>query len=168
MSWWIWFPTGFKDMVNQWANLGGITENWGPSDDSYIYQTTWRFMVTSSGSIIILHRELDTSSHGHSSGQYVQNYYEEWVHLQLYARFSTNGTGIYRAWFNNNLFIEETNLTNDPAAVLQPGETKVNGDAPTMEVQLYTETDNNEIWFYVDDIVAATEKVQETYEVHDE
>jgi len=119
---------------------------------------------------------------------YMNDFVGEWVHWQMYFKIDTtlSGNGIHRMWFSApehtpviepTLFQNVTGVNNDPRAYSAWNNPPVgsgpcefyfkNPDAkPKMSVMLYQGLESFENWMWVDDVVAATEKVPETYGVY--
>ncbi|UCG36170.1 MAG: heparin lyase I family protein, partial [Candidatus Bathyarchaeota archaeon] len=99
------------------------------------------------------------------------DYLDQWVHLQIHVKWATDATGEVQAWFNNNLVYSQTDFISDPSGYSQWNSYGnlwgYNTPYPIVTIEHYGPQDAINQEFWVDDIVAATEKVPEDYHVVD-
>jgi hypothetical protein len=85
------------------------------------------------------------------------------------VKWSTTDNGVVRAWINNALFCEKTSIKTDPEGY---SEFSANNciysygkPYPVITLESYAANDSLERTYWLDDIVAATEKVPDIYRV---
>lgn len=185
VSWWAYFPSDshWNDTASGWGNvLGGWQSFFGPPSLSYKWYVSGRFGITQTARYIVFRYvwgamagEPEYSSEASAQNvqwdtpYYIEDYMDQWVHFQVYIKWAKGNSGIVRAWFNNNLVAKLTGIKTDPegfdewdanACVYWSGYS-----SPFVVVEHYTAETSTESWFWVDDIVAATEKVPSGYRV---
>ena len=109
---------------------------------------------------------------------YFADWVSEWVHLQVYWKIGISD-GAVKAWFNGNLVADKEGIATDPRAYSEWNSNPATGTqtvfrsdcpdgAPKIGPELYQGENSYENWIWVDDVVAATEKVPESYKVVEE
>jgi len=180
------------EYVGSWGALGSVGLYWG-YDSAPVGKWTWQAGV--SIKYYGYNRRLKAStSFAYPSGneyapsayyQYNENsdfyinedFPDQWVHFQIYYKQAYNSQGAAKVWINNTLILDESGLKNEPRDFPEWNskncEWAVN-EYPRMVIKLYggstskpssPSTDCNEMWVWVDDIVASDKKVPENYGV---
>jgi hypothetical protein len=189
VSWWAYFDNRWltQDPDGWGTTLGGWQIFFGPSGEDpggkWRWWTGGRFHVTNSARDFIFgygwgkHADAsDFSADAESieqtwdTGYDIDDYLNQWVHFQLYIKMATDNTGVVRAWFNNNLVAEKTSIKTDPSGYPEFDANNciwATTEYPMLLVELYQGTDSFESWIWVDDVVAASQKVPESYRVVD-
>ena len=189
LSWWVYFPNEppwNSDDKDGWGtNIGGWKLCFGPPDNRWQWWTGGRFHVDKSSREVIF----DYAWHKYPvigvrkdwifhSGFYVDENLNQWIHFQIYYKITTDSDSVIRAWVNNKLFAEKTTWDSiyyaaAPEACPEWNEydcdwaSGCRSGRPHMSAKLYDGKDSKEKRIWVDDIVWATQKVLETYEVMD-
>ncbi|MCW4051989.1 MAG: polysaccharide lyase, partial [Candidatus Bathyarchaeota archaeon] len=189
LSWWTYFDGRWlvNDVDGWGTTLGGWQIFFGPSAESpggkwrwwtggrfYIHQTS-RYVSFGYGwgkhsDALDYSPDAEAIEQTWQSNYRVTDYLNQWVHFQLYIKFEADNTGIVRAWFNDDLFAEKTNIKTDPSSYAEWSQYNcvwAVSEYPFIVVELYQSTESFESWMWVDDVVAATEKVTESYGVLD-
>jgi len=171
MSWWLYLDSIYSEDTSPWGTMIGAVNAWfGPPENMWYWLTSARFYLSQTRRIATSYR-LPFWPEGVDTWEYydtVRPPLNEWLHFQIYVRWAVDNTGVYRWWYNGNLVREVTGIKTDPEGY---GEWESDygyvGGAPypAISVLLYYDTDSPEKWYWVDDIVGATEKVPETYRV---
>jgi len=186
VSWWVYFDNLWQ--TTGWGStLGGWQIFFGPSSTPYYWWTGGRFRIHSDRHVLFNYRfgkisgGVDFSAAGNAIAQtwdtnyYITDHLNQWIHFQVYVKFRADNTGVVRAWLNNVLVAEKTGIKTDPSGYGEWNNNPVDGtqcvwrvsEYPWIVIELYQHTDSAESWIWVDDVVAATEKVPANYEVAD-
>lgn len=115
----------------------------------------------------------------------LDDFENEWVHFQFYFKIANGTDGATKAWFSAPdsgiitpvLIADYGNIATDPRGYSEWTDDPIYGgncdflyknpDAyPKLDIMLYQGVDSFENWMWVDDVVAATEKVLGTYGVY--
>jgi hypothetical protein len=183
-----------EDLSDNWGpNLGGWQIFFGPSSNTGYWWTGGRFGIlrtskkvtfTYSGCHVNSGYERFSSAMEAQAQSWTSDFSyndvsnrDRWVQYQVYWKIATNGNGIVRAWVDGKLIAEKTDITTDPRGFSEwnyhsLGQCYMSGrnpgGYPKFKPEMYAGTNSAEIWYWVDDVVAATEKVPESYKVFDE
>lgn len=185
VSWWVYFDSQW-DNQDSWSTLGGWQTFFGPSGEDPAGKWRWwtggRFQVHGNGYLQFAYGwgkaegASDFSANAESIEQswatsyYVSDYYDQWVHFQVYVKMANGTDGTVTAWFNNNLVANKTGIKTDPSGYSEFTSNNciwANNPYPWIVIELYQDTTSFESWIWVDDVVAATEKIPQSYGVID-
>ena len=165
LSWWLYFDdTWLEDTTPDGAVLGAIHNWFGPLGDRWAYLTSANMRVWKSRKVGTGLRLPFGSSSWTSSDYFAP--LNQWFHLQIYVKWAKDNTGVVRFWYNDILVREETGIKTDPEGYSQwqsDFDYKSGAPYPAFSIILYNSKGTPERWYWADDIVAATEKVPETY-----
>jgi hypothetical protein len=188
LSWWIYLPSGQGWEIPPpsqytYTSLGGFQAFFGPASDDpnspdiWKYFTDIRFELLNSTddtmrTFWVWHLppfDQDNSNEYLSidTGIDVVDYLDQWVQLEVYSKWTTDETGILRAWFNGDLVAEWREMT-DPTGYPQWDAENCRftydyevmgrgGPYPFVVIEEYSDMNSIEQWYWVDDIVASTE-----------
>ena len=176
LSWWVYFDswdyTDYSAVIGGWQHCFGTSArlySWWEGGRFKIQANTGRFYFEYAWSgIDVWSADAWALAQNYYTDYYITDYYGQWIHLQVYVKETTDSTGIVRAWFNNVLVAEKTNIKTDPSGYPEWTEKNciwTHGPYPWIVIELYDGRNGPENGYWVDDIVLATEKVSETYGV---
>jgi len=184
LSWWVYFDDRWStaDTDGWGTTLGGWQIFFGESGNKWHWWTGGRFFVSqtqrnvwfsyawhfqssyqSAWADAIAHAEVVKTSYSVKD-----SYLNQWVHFQVYIKFATDNSGAVKAWFNDNLVMDKSGFPTNPegySAWNQYNSEWAVNDYPWIVLELYQDTDSFESWYWIDDVVMATEKVLESYGV---
>lgn len=187
-SWWMYVDSQAVYPSNDWGPCyGGFQLFWGPTDEmDYWWHTDGRFYSgpSNNGQIWFGYdwlgmEDVDFSGEAAILAEYVAtdhylgNHLNEWVHFEVYWKMATSYTGAVKAWFNEDLVYEKTNIKTDPRGYSEWYSNPINGgecfwlltETPDLKIELYQGNNSAENWIWVDDIVASTSRVPKSYGV---
>jgi hypothetical protein len=189
LSWWAYFDDCWltQDPDGWGTTLGGWQLFFGPSDIAP--GGKWRWWTGGRFHIHGINRRLqfgygwgkhadatdfspdaEAIEQNWDSPYFVTDFLNQWVQFQVYIKMTPDNMGIVRAWFNGKLIAEKTGIKTDPSGYSEWGRyncTWAVNQYPFIALELYQSTESFESWTWVDDVVAATEKVPESYRVLD-
>ena len=189
VSWWAYFDDRWltQDPDGWGSTLGGWQIFFGPSGEDpggkWRWWTGGRFHISQTSRSLTFaygwgkHADAnDFSADAEAieqvwdSGYDIDDFLNRWVHFQVYVKMTIDNTGVVRAWFNNALVAEKTNIKTDPegySEFVQNNCIWAVNDCPWIVLELYQGSNSFESWIWVDDVVAASQKVPESYRVVD-
>lgn len=169
-SYWMYFPDiPIWNDATYWHSLGGI--RWTISVDG---------TADFSGIMIQMHQDnyMQISYSNYfdpgddivvvtSPKWYTYDNLDQWVHFQAHLTLTSDSTGVAEVWIDDVKYLDLSGLHTDPESFDEwdeGGFYYVRG-SPLVGAFLYSDKKSQEAWLWVDDMVAAREKVPETYGV---
>jgi len=188
ISWWLYISSQMLETEDaSRVTLGGWQLWFGPSGSTWMWWEGGRFRIMADKRIQYSYRwgnaygyDFDddaTAQEDQSATSYSANdYVNQWVHFQIYWKIHQTA-GECAFWFNDNLVANITGLHSDPRYYSSSWNNNPNGGQiyfrytcggpyPNIGPELYQDENSFENWIWIDDVVAATEKVQGTYGVY--
>lgn len=197
LSFWGFFPTEYYDVTDasSWIAIGGLTLYWVNPDLGFethmglrlrcgpgIDATGWYIRFTWSGQDNAGVWDDDPNdpwgidgAKPRVTGTKIYATLNTWTWIQVYIKVSTgtNADGAIAAWINDQESLSQSNIPTNPSYWGYPEEGSVYTDGRDdsyykLNMEQYGDqstTPELDVWF--DDIVAAMEKVPETYRVKD-
>ena len=181
-SWWSYFDNRWlTEDTNGWGTtMGGWQVFFGPTGEKWRWWCGGRFFVSPTSRVVKFSYGVHVNGYESdwwslkqyaeiiTTEYYITDYLNQWVHFQVYINFTTDNAGTVKAWFNNNLVMDKSGFATDPQGHCAWNHYNciwaVN-EYPFLVIELYQSTDSFESCLWIDDVVAATEKVPESYRV---
>jgi hypothetical protein len=148
----------------------GIGISWAIKTEVMVDFSGLGMQMHKSGMIMIDYSNyFDTADDVHVDTDFdISDHLDEWIHFQFHLKLTADSSGVAEAWINDVSYLSLTGLHSDPESF--PAWDADNyyyvGGSPLVGASLYSDKLSLEATLWYDDMVAATEKVPETYGVY--